>query len=101
MVWFHCAGYSNLNPSDGSLYVNDWFETASAYTFEKTVIVELEDDKKRREECKKPTPINNTKVMLSEIILRFIGNRVWQEYKNLSLFIFLANKNFVKIVIFT
>jgi hypothetical protein len=46
MVWFHCAGYSNLNPSDGSLYVNDWFERASAYTFEKSEIVELEDDKK-------------------------------------------------------
>jgi len=30
--------------------------------------------------------------MLSEIILRFINNRVWQEYKNLSLFIFLSKK---------
>jgi len=92
MVWFHCAGYSNLNPSDGSLYVNDWFERASAYTFEKSELVELEVDKKRREECKKPAPINNTNVMLSEIILRFISNRVWQEYKNLSLFIFLSKK---------
>jgi len=91
MVWFHCEGYSILNPFNESLYVNDWFETASAYTFEKTV-VELEDDKEKREECNKPTPINNANVMLSEIILRFISNCVWQEYKNLSLFIFLSKK---------
>jgi hypothetical protein len=28
MVWFQRAGYSNLNPCNGSSYVNDWFETA-------------------------------------------------------------------------